>query len=320
MYKRDFYEVLGVKKDAKDKEIKAAYRKLAKKYHPDSNPGAEAKQRFEEISEAYQVLSDPEKRKLYDQFGMAAFDGSFETGGSGAGYGSSAYAKYASNSSTGSFHGKSTSQNADFGSIFDDLFGHFGAYSARGDDFFNTAHNYGYTDRKGPDLHADITISFEEAVFGCDKVISLTAGDGSIKRLQVHIPAGIDEGKLIRLKGKGNPSGGTGENGDLLLKVHVTEKPGFERKGQDIYMQVDIPFATAVLGGEEKIHTLYGDVLCKIPAGTQSGSRIRLRGKGVASMKNRNVRGDAYAVIRIQVPRNLSREAKEKLEAFQAAI
>ena len=311
--KRDFYDVLGVSKTAKDKEIKTAYRKLAKKYHPDSNPGDEAKARFEEISEAYQVLSDSKKRKLYDTYGMAAFDESAaqETQ---RGYGS------ASSDGFNGFTGGNYHFHTSHGSMFDDLFGHFSEASARDGDPFGSGFGSFFRNGNGADLHADITISFEEAAFGCDKTFSLTGANNTQQKLQVRIPAGIDEGKSIRLKGKGQPGPGGGAAGDLLLRVHIAEKPGFERKGLDVYMETDIPFTTAVLGGEERIHTLYGDVMCRIPAGTQSGSRIRLRGKGIVSMKNQNMHGDAYAVIRIQVPRHLSADSREKLRAFQDSL
>ena len=229
--KRDLYEVLGISKTADEKTIKKAYRKLAKKYHPDMNPGDKtAEQKFKEATDAYNILSDPEKRKL----------------------------------------------------------------------------------------HADISISFDEAVTGCDKVIHLQDQNGAMQSLQVHIPAGIDTGKSVRLRGKGNPGIGGGEAGDLFLKVTVGEKQGFERKGNDVYTTINVPFSTAVCGGEAVIKTLYGNVICKIKEGTQSGSKIRLRGKGMPLMKNPSQKGDQYAVVQIQVPRNVSQQAKNKLKEFEA--
>ena len=170
---------------------------------------------------------------------------------------------------------------------------------------------------KGADLRAETSISFDEAVFGCDKIIRFqdpNRPDGKEQTLQVHIPAGIDTGKSIRLKGKGMPGSGGGEPGDLLLKVKVGEKRGFERKGKDIYSVVQIPFTTAVFGGEALVQTLYGNVMCKIKEGTQSGTKIRLRGKGVVSLGNPQVHGDHYVTVQIQVPTNLSADAKEKLK------
>lgn len=172
--------------------------------------------------------------------------------------------------------------------------------------------------QKGSDAHADISISFDEAVTGCDKVIHLQDQNGAMQSLQVHIPAGIDTGKSVRLRGKGNPGIGGSEAGDLFLKVTVGEKQGFERKGNDVYTTINVPFSTAVCGGEAVIKTLYGNVICKIKEGTQSGSKIRLRGKGMPLMKNPSQKGDQYAVVQIQVPRNVSQQAKNKLKEFEA--
>lgn len=302
--KRDYYDVLGIDKQAENSEIKKAYRKLAKKYHPDSNAGnAEAEQRFKEVTEAYNVLSDPEKKKLYDQFGHAAFDGSMPGGGTyeNSGFGNGNFGGRTYQSGFQSGFGGSGFGNVD--DIFDDLFG--GGF--RGRKF----------SQRGQDLRADVNVTFDEAVFGCEKVISLqNPQNGTVQRLKVHIPAGIDSGKTVRLRGKGMPGSGTGDAGDLLLNVTVGEKPGFERKGTDIYTVCSIPFTTAVFGGEVRVQTLYGDVLCKIQEGTQSGSRIRLRGKGVVSMKDASVYGDQYVRIQIQVPRQLSPEAQQKLREY----
>ena len=285
MAKRDYYDVLGVGRNADAKEIKRAYRKLAKKYHPDMNPGDKnAEQKFKEITEAYNILSDDEKKKLYDQYGFAAFE---EGAGAGGAYGGDQ-----------GFHGQGS-----FGSGF----GGFGGRSAQA---------------KGSDLHSEVSVSFEEAAFGCDRVMRLSdpSGNGATQTLKVHVPAGIEDGKSIRLKGKGNPGFNGGPAGDLFLKVNVASKPGFERKGMDIYTTTNIPFTTAVFGGEAKVTTLYGDVICKIPEGTQSGRKIRLKGKGIVSMKNSAVHGDQYVTVQIQVPQNLSPEAKEKLREFQQVL
>ena len=166
--------------------------------------------------------------------------------------------------------------------------------------------------KKGADAHSDITISFEEAAFGCDKTFQIHGQDGT-QSLKVHIPAGIDAGKSIRLQGKGSAGIGSGRPGDLFLKVHIREKNGYERKGTDVYTTANIPYTTAVLGGEAQVQTIHGDVMCKIPAGTQSGSKIRLRGKGIVSMKNANVYGDEYVTIQIQVPRHVNQREKELL-------
>ena len=167
---------------------------------------------------------------------------------------------------------------------------------------------------------AKVEVSFEEAALGADKVIRFRAPDGSEQSLQVHIPAGIDSGQKIRLKGKGMPGQNGGGAGSLLLEVTVQSKPGFERKGMDIYTTVEIPFETAVLGGETIVPTLSGRVSCKIKEGTQSGTKIRLKGKGIVSMKNPSQKGDEYAVIQIRVPRNLSADAKQKLQEYAKAV
>lgn len=323
--KRDYYEVLGVSRNADDNAIKKAYRKLAKKYHPDTNAGdPQAEQKFKEITEAYSVLSDPEKKKMYDQFGHAAFDGS------AAGQGSYQNGAYRSgNGGYQEFH----FENGNMDDIFDDLFGDIfhgkstGGFQQKFYGNGNGFHENYYGGRgfgqdafrqKGSDLHAETEVTFDEAAFGCDKIISFQSPDGrGTQTLQVHIPAGIDSGKSIRLKGKGMPGAGGGQAGDLLLKVKVGSRPGFERKGMDVYSTVSIPFTTAVFGGEALVSTLYGNVMCKIREGTQSGTKIRLKGKGIVSMKNAAVHGDHYVTVQIQVPRNLSPEAKQKLKEFE---
>lgn len=209
----------------------------------------------------------------------------------------------------------------DMGDIFDDIFGDIfhgkagRGFSGRTGDGFG-GRNFA---RKGSDLKAQVTVSFEEAVFGCDKRITLQDSAGTPHTLQVHIPAGIDTGKSVRLRGKGMPGSGGGEPGDLLLEVQVLKKPGYERKGMDVYTTVHIPFTTAVFGGEALVTTLYGNVICKIREGTQSGSRIRLRGKGIVSMKDPSVHGDQYVTVEIDVPRHLGEEAKQKLKEFEMA-
>ena len=168
-------------------------------------------------------------------------------------------------------------------------------------------------------INASVSVTFDEAAFGCDKRITLQDQSGKAQTLEVHIPAGIDSGKSIRLRGKGMPGTGKGGAGDLLLKVTVQPKAGYERKGMDVYTTVSIPYTTAVFGGEARVHTLYGDVMCKIKEGTQSGSKIRLRGKGIVSMKDANVHGDQYVTVQIQVPRHLNAEARQKLMEYKKA-
>ena len=335
MAKRDYYEVLGVGRNADAKEIKRAYRKLAKKYHPDMNPGdKQAEQKFKEVTEAYNVLSDTEKKKLYDQYGFAAFEEGF--GGAGA-HGAGSQGGFSgfnggfnyNQGGSGGFHEYhfEGSNMDDMGDIFGNLFGNMfhGQKSSGfgGDSGFHSQYGSSFGGRsasaKGSDLRSEVSVSLEEAAFGCERMIRLSdpSGSGAVQTLKVHVPAGIENGKSIRLKGKGNPGFNGGPAGDLFLKVNVAEKQGFERKGMDIYTTVEVPFTTAVFGGEARVSTLYGDVIVRIPEGTQSGRKIRLRGKGIVSMKDSSVHGDQYAVVRIKVPADLSPEAKAKLKEFQ---
>ena len=334
--KRDYYEVLGVSRDADKNTIKKAYRKLAKKYHPDTNQGnAQAAERFKEATEAYNILSDPEKKKMYDQFGHAAFDGSGAAGGAyGGAYSRNGGGTYQYAGPDGTFHEYHFEGNGDMDdflkNIFGGSFGGFGGatrsyskgsrsgFSGSG---FGESGSYANYGQDGADVTAEITVGFDEAAFGCEKVIHLTENNGKTvgKALKVKIPAGIDTGKSIRLRGKGNPGINGGKAGDLLLKVKVASKPGYERKGMDVYTTVRVPFTTAVLGGEAKVETLHGNVLCKINPGTQSGTKIRLRGKGIVSMKDKNQHGDQYVTVQIDVPGNLSEEAKRKLREFEVA-
>lgn len=350
--KRDYYEVLGVSKTAADADIKKAFRALAKKYHPDMNPGdKEAEAKFKEAQEAYAVLSDPEKRKQYDQFGHAAFDGAGGAGGF-------------------DFSGM------DMGDIFGDIFG----------DFFGGGSRRRANDgpMKGQNLRTSVRITFEEAVFGCEKEIEMVlkdecgnchgtgarpgtsqetcpkcggkgkvvftqqsffgtvqnvqtcpdcGGTGKIvrdkcpecrgtgyiaskKKIQVSIPAGIDNGQSVRIREKGEPGTNGGPRGDLLVEVVVSRHPVFQRQDMNIYSTAPITFAQAALGGEILINTVDGDVLYEVKPGTQTDTRIRLKGKGVPSLRNKSVRGDQYVTLVVQVPTSLNGEAKEALRKF----
>lgn len=326
--KRDYYEVLGIGRNADAAQIKKAYRKLAKKYHPDTNQGnAEAEKKFKEVTEAYDVLSDEKKKKMYDQFGHTAF----EQGGT-SGYEN--YGGFGENSArtkhfwrTGNGGGYQEYHfEGDMDDMFRDLFGDMfhgkGGSTSYGNSYggqFGGFKREGFSQR-GSDIQSDVSVSFDEAAFGCDKIIRFQDpydSRGGMKTLKVHIPAGIDTGKSVRLKGKGMPGTGKGEPGDLLLRVTVGMKPGYERKGADVYTTVRIPYTTAVFGGETIVNTLYGNVLCKIKEGTQSGTRIRLKGKGIVSMKDPAVHGDQYVTVQIDVPQGLSRAAKEKLKEYE---
>ena len=355
--KRDYYEVLGVEKSADDAALKKAYRALAKKYHPDMNPGdAEAEKKFKEASEAYAVLSDPEKRRQYDQYGHAAF----EQGGMGAG--------------GFDFSGM------DFTDIFGDLFG----------DFFGGRRSSGRSSNgpmKGANIRTSVRITFEEAIFGCEKEIELNTkdecktckgsgakpgtkpvtcskcngkgqvvftqqsffgmvrnvqacpdcgGTGQIikdkcpdckgtgyipmkKRFAVDIPAGIDNGQCKRLAGQGEPGVNGGPRGDVLVEVIVGRHPIFQRQDQNIFSTVPISYAIAALGGDIVIDTVDGKVVYEVKAGTQTDTRIRLKGKGVPYLRDKNTRGDHYVTLVVQVPEKLSHEAKEFLKKFDEA-
>ena len=359
--KKDFYEVLGLKKGASEGEIKKAYRKLAKKYHPDvAGNSADAEERFKEISEAYDVLSDGEKRKLYDQFGHAAFDpagnpyenagdwggafrndGSFNNGGWtfrrwSSGDGSGGF----HSDSGGSFFGDGGSFHFGGGGLDDFIHQMFGNKTGGGSHAgFTGTGDYGKTggfggtggsgssrrrgsadsSRAGLDLTSSITIDLAEAVYGCEKTLRFQDEEGKTQNISVKIPAGIDEGQKIRLKGKGrkNPTGGRA--GDLYIEVHVEAMEGFRREGNDIYTTARIPFTTAVLGGEVIIPLLKGKISCKIKPGTQSGTKIRIRGKGIPN-RGKSGAGDLYAVAEIEVPRNISPEAEKKIRELDQLL
>ncbi len=357
--KRDYYEVLGVDRNADDATLKKAYRKLAKKYHPDMNPGdKEAEAKFKEATEAYGVLSDPDKRRQYDQFGHAAF----ENGGGGA----------------GGFGGFDFS--GDMGDIFGDIFGDlFGGGGRR------RANN---GPMKGANLRAAVNIMFQEAITGCEKELEITLKDpctkcngtgakpgtspetcpkcngsgqvvmtqqsmfgmvrnvtvcpdcqgtgkiirekcpdcrgtgftSSRKKIQVSVPAGIDDGQSIRIRDKGEPGTNGGPRGDLLVEVRVARHAIFQREDMNIFSTADISFAQAALGGTIRIPTVDGDVEYEVKPGTQPNTRIRLKGKGVPSLRNRNVRGDHYVTLNLKVPTSLSNESKEALRKFDETL
>lgn len=295
--KKDYYEVLGIGKNASDQEIKKAYRKAARNCHPDSNSSdPHAEEKFKEITEAYEILSDPEKKKLYDQYGPMAFDGTGhareEAGTWGQGFGGGRHYSWSSH---------------DHDEDIEDLLRHmFGE---------RPFHQRRRKPRKGPDSLASIEISLKEAVLGCRKLVELR-DQGT---LQVSIPPGMESGQRIRLKGKGEPVSGM-PPGDLYVVIHVRKDPIFWREGNDLYTKIRIPYATAVLGGEVTVSTLEGKVSCKIKEGTRPGTRIRLKGKGVIDRKNPPDKGDFYAVVDIAVPTGLSEEARKKLAEFQELV
>lgn len=351
--KKDYYEVLGVSKGASDEELKKAFRKEAKKYHPDLHPGdKEAEAKFKEINEAYEVLSNPEKRQRYDQFGHAGVDPNFGAGTGG--------------SYSGGF--------GDFGDIFSDLFG--GGFGFGGGNRRNGP-------KRGNDVRQVVNVAFEEAAFGCKKKINITKmencptcggtgarkgsspetcqychGTGQIKTqqrtilgyvtnvttcthcngtgkiikdpcrdcrgtgkvrntrtIEINIPAGIDDGQTMQLSGQGEPGERGGPSGDLLITVRVRRHEIFERRDNDVYLEMPISFVQAALGATLTVPTLDGVVEYDIPEGTQSGTRFRLRGKGIPFIRGKG-RGDQYVTVTVEVPKNLSSKQKELLKEF----
>ena len=311
MAKRDYYDILGVSKKATGQELKSAYRKLAKKYHPDTNSGdPKAEQLFKEVTEAYNVLSDEEKRKLYDQFGHAAFDGSM--GSDPRDYAANGANRYEWRGS-GSRGDRTGFDPQDMDDLFGDMFGGF-FHRSRQHSHFDFEDGYGFEEEGGNDLTGEITISFREAALGCEKIIRM---DGDrMDTLAIKIPAGINEGQSVRLRGKGRRDS-SGKTGDLLVKVHILGDNRFTRNGQDVYITEAIPYTTAILGGEADFDTLYGPVKCRIPAGSQAGSKLRLRNRGIVPMKNKKSYGDEYVTLQIQIPKNVSQREKDLLNQIK---
>lgn len=354
---RDLYEVLGLQKGASDDEIKKAYRKLAKKYHPDLNPGdKEAEKKMKEVNGAYEVLSDAEKKARYDQYGFAGIDPNYAGGAGGGGFGGF--------------------QDFDLGDIFGSMFG--GGFGGQ-----QTRHN---GPRKGENLRITLQLTFEEAVFGCEKSVSVTRnesckdcggtgakkgtspetcpvcrgsgqvqstqrtpfgvfsssspcqnckgtgkiikepcpsckGEGRVRKtrtIRVKIPAGIDDGQTISLRGEGNGGAQGGPAGDLYVTVYVKEHKMFKRDGQDIILEMPISFVQAALGATLTVPTVDGKVQYDLPEGTQTGTVFRLRGSGVPSVNGRG-RGDQYVKVNVEIPRNLNHEQKELLRKFDEA-
>ena len=370
--KRDYYEVLGIGKNATDAEIKSAYRKLAKKYHPDLNPGdKEAEEKFKEVNEANDVLSDPQKRQRYDQFGFAGVDPNYAAAnGGGAGAGGFG----------GGFGG------VDLGDIFGDIFGggFGGGFSGFGGGSSTRTAN---APRKGHDIQASVILTFEEAAHGCSKKITINrqdtcpdcggtgaakgtspetcpdcggrgyvvtqqrtpfgvmqsqqpcshcGGRGTIirnpcktcrgtgktaarKSLEINIPAGIDDDQNIALRGQGDAGSNGGPAGDVIVHVTVKADPMFERDGYDVTIHVPITFSQAVLGDDVEVPTVDGRIVQHIPEGTQSGTKFRLRGKGIQYLNGRG-RGDQYVIVDVEIPKKVTRAQREALKAFEDSM
>ena len=290
MSKRDFYEVLGVSRSASQDEIRKAYKKLAKKFHPDVKPAdPDAEKKFSEITEAYDSLSDEAKRKAYDQFGHAA------RGGAGGG---NPFQGFGGGGGGASFD-------------LDDILG--GMFGGGGNPFGGGGRRGQARTQKGQDAKAEITVPFIVAVEGGEHSVSLQNGTKS-ERLSVKIPAGIEDGQSIRLAGQGNPGAGGGPARDLIVTVHIATHPWFRRDGQNLLVDVPISPSEAALGAKVDVPTLTeGTVVLTVPPGTSSGAKLRLRGKGVLNHKTGD-RGDQFVVLKISVPKDLSEEARALYE------
>jgi len=320
---RDYYDILGVKRDADDAAIKKAYRKAAKKYHPDVNKDPDAKAKFQEIQDAYEVLSDEKKRKLYDQFGHAGVSGQFDDqGGPRTTYGGPGGFSYRSGH---------TPQDVDLGSLFDQFFGggaargHGQPGGQQGGFGFNFGGGGGGGRRsharaepvKGQDMTHSVTIPFQQAATGGS--INLTMkGPAGDQKIEVKIPKGVADGAKLRIKGRGQPSPQGGPPGDLIITVKVAAHPFFTRKGLDLYVDVPISVDEAVFGATVEVPTLSGKADLKIPPGASSGSKLRLRGAGLED--TRGNKGDIYTVIQIDVPKQLSDEQRELLESLKGQL
>jgi curved DNA-binding protein len=295
MATRDYYNVLGVSKSASDEEIKRAYRKLAMKYHPDKNPNRkEAEERFKEINEAYAVLSDKEKRKQYDTFGAEGFRQRYTQ--------------------------EDIFRGFDFDEILSSLFGGRGKrefrYGGRGGfdfgDFFGQTQDMGRMPQKGEDVLYELTISLEEAAFGGEKRISYQK-NGKIEEISVKIPRGIPAGKKLRLAGKGGEGRNGGPSGDLYLQINIKEHPFFTREGNDLIVEKEINFSDAVMGTTVEVPTLEGKKIVKIPPGTQSSTKLRLKGLGIPSFQGEG-KGDEYVKVIVKVPKKVTEKSRKLIE------
>jgi curved DNA-binding protein len=324
---KDYYATLGVTKTASDKDIKQAFRKLARKYHPDVNPGDKAAEaRFKEINEANEVLGDPEKRKKYDELGAnwRMYEQAQRAGGGGpgAGAGHPFGGQWSYGPGAGGFRTMSEDEVSEmFGgddSPFSDFFRtFFGGGAAPGG---GQARARGPRHRAGRDVEHEIELDLEDALNGTVQRLGIQQQNGEQRTVEVRIPAGVGEGSRVRVSGEGERGSGSGTSGDLYLRVRLRPHPRFERKGRDLYSKVKVPVTTAVLGGEVEVQTLGGKSLrLKVPQTTQNGQVFRLRGQGLPSTKKDDPVGDLYATVDVELPQALTDEERKHYEALAAA-
>ncbi len=300
---KNYYDILGVPKTADEKDIKKAFRRLAKKYHPDANQNdPKAEEKFKELNEAYEVLSDPQKKEMYDRFGTANPQG-FPGAGAPGGYGTHTYTQ----------NGGDGFAMGDLGSFFETILGGRGrtGSTTSGGAGFNPFGSRGGS-MAGGDIEQPVTITLREAYQGATRIV--TKGD---RQLRVNIPAGATNGTKVRMSGEGEPGMGGGKPGDLYLIVSVEPDPNFTREGDNLTTDVKIDMFTALLGGEVEIPTLARSVKLKVPAGTQSGRRFRIPGKGMPVMRQVDTYGDLFARVLITVPERLTDDQRALVEQLR---
>jgi curved DNA-binding protein len=310
---QDYYKLLGVKKDASEKDLKSAYRKLARKYHPDMNPDdKQAEERFKQINEAYEVLSDPEKRRKYDQLGADWFRWQ-QQGGNANDYD---WARWASGAPGQGMHYTTVDDLGDLfggggGGAFSDFFSQiFGGGRMGG----RPGYEFQQMPQRGRDRTQEVEISLREAYEGTNRVMS--QGD---RRRRIRIPAGARTGTKVRFAGEGNRGRMGGQAGDLYLQIVVRDDPRFERKGDDLYAAVDVDMYTALLGGKVPVETPGGRLLLTIEPGTQNGQKIRLRGRGMPRLRKPDEHGDLYAEVNVRLPEQLTARQRALLEEMRHA-
>ena len=295
---RDYYEVLEVDRGASAEAIRKAYRRLARQYHPDVNKSADAATRFAEVQEAYDVLSDAEKRKAYDRFGHAGVGVGQGPGGFGAGW-------------SGDVSGVPFDASG-FSGVFEEIFGR------RAADPFGSASPGTTVPRSGTDVHHTLSVSFMTAALGGSETVRLSVGPESPQTISVKIPPGIDSGAQLRVKGKGSLGSGGGPDGDLMLTIAVGQHPWFRREGLDVYINVPVTIAEATFGTTVTLPLLAGTVELKIPPGASSGQKLRVKAKGLSDSRGSN--GDFYAVVQIVAPKDLSERARQLVSDLEPEL